>query len=145
MRLIPTILALSACAGLVAAEGGGAKSVRFSGTITAIEANQVTISKGGDGGGAKSETVTVTATTQILLETDQVAAAGGEGGKKQVTNPGALKDLAVGDPVTASYDGSKQAVTIVEHLPKKAGGGEGKKAAGVDKPAGGEKKGGEGK
>lgn len=129
MRLIPTLIALTACLGLAAAEGGGgAKNGRFAGTISAIDADKVTISKGGDGA-AKTETVTVVGATQILLETDQVAAAGGgEGGNKQVTSPGALKDLAVGDPVTATFDASKQAITIVEHLPKKkaGGGGEGK-------------------
>lgn len=141
MRPLPILIALVACAGLAAAEGGGAaKHSRLSGAISAIDGDKVTITKGGDGG-STSETVFVVAGSQILIETERTAGAGGEGGGKRLTNPGELKDLAVGDPVTATYDASKQAITIVEHLPKRksGGGGETKPAPAApkdDKPRG---------
>jgi preprotein translocase subunit YajC len=114
---------------LLAEEKQQPRPQTYAGTLTKVEANNLTVTQTGDKG-ERSETFAVTADTKIRVETEEdvKVKVKKEGEEREVTVPkvieAKLSDLKTGQRVTVTHSGDKKATQVVAHRAAKPRKGE---------------------
>jgi ferric-dicitrate binding protein FerR (iron transport regulator) len=123
-------------------ERQGPAEKRFSGRVTEISGNTITVATGGEKA-AKSTVITLDSATAVSVESDEMESVQGEGGQlkqRRRVVAGTLGDLAVGKRVTVTEVGGVITKVLVMAAPVRRSGGESKEAATAPQPrTGGEK------